>query len=325
MIEPPWLMQRLCLCTAIPLITATVKQSTLLLSTLLSLKWHGTVLLTSKRLPCILASQQKTCCKTRGERWGKHSGRCRQKSKHTKEGLSGKFAPTKILHYAITLYASSYYESKKTIVCCCSQTVVAVRESTLQACSMTVTWCVTGEHLVLLKHFARMFWCSKDSTDLLGLWLMDGSSKHLNCRIWKWPICSQHYKASLMVCEQVYSNALCSLHITSLVWPGRPWGVPFTIHNHCQVTMGINMHHRELCHICPVSFIVKVTAIVTYTLEVNSTQMLLGHCQQLKQLVGISPSFIVWIISLVRFKPAPCTRTHEFLWPCISTGREEKH
>ena len=97
-----------------------------------------------------------------------------------------------------------------------------------------------------------------------------------------------------MVCEQVYSNAVCLLLVTSLVWPGRPWDVPFTLHNNCQVTMD----HSELCHICPVNFIVKATAIVTYTLEVNSTQMLFGHCQQLKQLVGISPSFIVWMITL---------------------------
>ena len=120
-------------------------------------------------------------------------------------------------------------------------------------------------------------------------------------------------------------NTLCFLLVTSLVWPARPCDVPFTLHNYCQFTMGVNMHHSELCHICPVNFIVKATPIVTYTLGVNSTQMLFGHCQQLKQLVGISPSFIVWMISLARFNPAPCTMTYAFLWPCISTGREEKH
>ena len=39
-------------------------------------------------------------------------------------------------------------------------------ESTLQACSMTVTWYVTEEHLMSLQHYTRMFWCSKDKTDL---------------------------------------------------------------------------------------------------------------------------------------------------------------
>ena len=187
---------------------------------------------------------------------------------------------------------------------------------------MTVTWYVTGEHLMSPEHFVRMFWCSKDNTGLLDLWLVDSSSKYLDCRIWKWPFACNITKL-LWWC--VNNNALCFLLVTSLVWPARPCDVPFTLHNYCQFTMGINMHHSELCHICPVNFIVKATPIVTYTLGVNSTQMLFGHCQQLKQLVGISPSFIVWMISLARFNPAPCTMTYAFLWPCISTGREEKH
>ena len=85
---------------------------------------------------------------------------------------------------------------------------------------------------------------------------------------------------------------------------------PLSSHN------GSDMYQSELSHICPVNFIVKATAIVTYTLEFNSTQKLFGHCQQLKQPVGILPSYIVWLSSISHFKPGSCTVAHEFYWPC---------